>query len=105
MSGASITAEPPVKGAPPGDSGRWRRYGVAALFLAPAAFFLVVWIIYPAIYTIVQSLYRGSGFGDFAGLDNYKTLVGRLQDGRLHALGGLGFLRRRHVADHVPAGT
>jgi alpha-glucoside transport system permease protein len=74
MSGASITAEPPVKGAPPGGSGRWRRYGVAALFLAPAAFFLVVWIIYPAIYTIVQSLYRGSGFSDFAGLDNYKTL-------------------------------
>src|SRR5512132_1080924 len=74
MSGASITAEPPVKGAPPGGSERWRRYGVAALFLAPAAFFLIVWIIYPAIYTIVQSLFRGSGFGDFAGLDNYKTL-------------------------------
>jgi alpha-glucoside transport system permease protein len=74
MSGASITAEPPVKRAPPGETGQWRRYGVAALFLAPAAFFLIVWIIYPAIYTIVQSLYRGSGFGDFAGLDNYKTL-------------------------------
>jgi alpha-glucoside transport system permease protein len=74
MSGASITAEPPVREAPPGETGRWRRYGVAALFLAPAAFFLIVWIIYPAIYTIVQSLYRGSGFGDFAGLDNYKTL-------------------------------
>jgi alpha-glucoside transport system permease protein len=74
MSGASITAEPPVRGAPPGETGRWRRYGVAALFLAPAAFFLIVWIIYPAIYTIVQSLYRGSGFSDFAGLDNYKTL-------------------------------
>jgi alpha-glucoside transport system permease protein len=74
MSGASITAEPPVKGAPSGKSEQWRRYGVAALFLAPAAFFLIVWIIYPAIYTIVQSLFRGSGFGDFAGLDNYKTL-------------------------------
>jgi alpha-glucoside transport system permease protein len=74
MSGASITAEPPVREAPRGDSDRWRRYGVAALFLAPAAVFLIVWIIYPAIYTIVQSLFRGSGFGDFAGLDNYKTL-------------------------------
>jgi alpha-glucoside transport system permease protein len=74
MSGASITAEPPVKGAPSGKSEQWRRYGIAALFLAPAAFFLIVWIIYPAIYTIVQSLFRGSGFGDFAGLDNYKTL-------------------------------
>jgi alpha-glucoside transport system permease protein len=74
MSGASITAEPPIREAPPGGSERWRRYGVAALFLAPAAFFLIVWIIYPAIYTIVQSLFRGSGFGDFAGIDNYKTL-------------------------------
>jgi alpha-glucoside transport system permease protein len=74
MSGASITAEPPVRGAPPGGSERWRRYGVAALFLAPTAFFLIVWIIYPAIYTIVQSFFRGSGFGEFAGIDNYKTL-------------------------------
>jgi alpha-glucoside transport system permease protein len=76
VSGASITAEPPVREAPPvdRDPGRWRRYGVAALFLAPAAFFLIVWIIYPAIYTFVQSLFRGSGFGEFAGIDNYKTL-------------------------------
>jgi alpha-glucoside transport system permease protein len=75
MSGASITAEPPVRGAPPApDRSRWRQYGVAALFLAPAALFLIVWIIYPAIYTFVQSLYRGTGFGDFAGIDNYRTL-------------------------------
>jgi alpha-glucoside transport system permease protein len=75
VSGASITAEPPAKGAPPvGEAGRWRRYAVAAGFLAPAAIFLVVWIIYPAIYTFVQSLYRGTGFEDFAGVDNYKTL-------------------------------
>jgi alpha-glucoside transport system permease protein len=75
MSGASITAEPPVRGAPPApDRGRWRQWGVAALFLAPAAVFLIVWIVYPAIYTFVQSLYRGTGFGEFAGIDNYKTL-------------------------------
>jgi alpha-glucoside transport system permease protein len=75
MSGASITAEPPVRGAPPApDRGRWRQWGVAALFLAPAAVFLIVWIIYPAIYTFVQSLYRGTGFGEFAGIDNYRTL-------------------------------
>jgi alpha-glucoside transport system permease protein len=75
MSGASITAEPPVTGAPPGSqTGRWRGYAVSAAFLAPAALFLTVWIIYPAIYTFVQSLYRGTGFSDFAGIDNYKTL-------------------------------
>jgi alpha-glucoside transport system permease protein len=75
MSGASITAEPPVREAPPTpDRGRWRQWGVAALFLAPAAIFLIVWIIYPAIYTVVQSLFRGTGFGEFAGIDNYKTL-------------------------------
>src|SRR6266545_4437717 len=75
MSGASITAEPPVRGAPPASAGgRWRRYAVAAAFLGPAALFLIVWIIYPAIYTFVQSLYRGTGFSEFAGIDNYKTL-------------------------------
>jgi alpha-glucoside transport system permease protein len=76
VSGASVTAEPPVRGAPraPSEAGRWRRYAVAAAFLAPAAIFLIVWIIYPAIYTFVQSLFRGSGFGEFAGIDNYKTL-------------------------------
>jgi alpha-glucoside transport system permease protein len=74
VSGASITAEPPVREAPPRDPGRWRQYGITALFLAPAAFFLIVWIIYPAIYTFVQSLFRGSGFGEFAGIDNYRTL-------------------------------
>jgi alpha-glucoside transport system permease protein len=75
VSGASVTAEPPVRGAPrPSEAGRWRTYAVALGFLAPAAIFLIVWIIYPAIYTIVQSLFRGSGFGEFAGIDNYKTL-------------------------------
>jgi alpha-glucoside transport system permease protein len=75
VSGASITAEPPVSGAPPRPQASfWQRYGVAALFLLPAAIFLLVWIVYPAIYTFVQSLFRGSGFGEFAGIDNYKTL-------------------------------
>jgi alpha-glucoside transport system permease protein len=74
-SGASITAEPPVTGAPPGNkSGRWRSYAVSAAFLAPAALFLIIWIIYPAIYTITRSLFGRDGFGTFVGIDNYKTL-------------------------------
>ena len=74
MSGASITAEPPVKGAPPGaGAGRWGRYAVAAAFLAPAALFLGIWIIYPSIRTILRSFFDRSGDG-FVGIDNYKTL-------------------------------
>jgi alpha-glucoside transport system permease protein len=73
MSGASITAEPPVREAPPAARD-WRKYGVAAAFLAPAAIFLIVWIVYPAIYTIARSFFGREGFGDFVGIDNYKTL-------------------------------
>ena len=75
MSGASISAEPPVREAPPSaQSGRWRRYGITAVFLAPAAAFLIVWIIYPAVYTIARSFFGREGFGEFVGIDNYETL-------------------------------
>jgi alpha-glucoside transport system permease protein len=74
--GQSITAEPPLAGAPPpvAGPGLWRRYGVAGAFLAPAVVILSVWIVYPAVYTIVRSFYGKSGFGDFVGIDNYKAL-------------------------------
>jgi alpha-glucoside transport system permease protein len=75
VSGASITAEPPPHAAPEtSEPGRWRKYALAAGFLAPAAVLLVVWVIYPTIYTIVQSFYGGTGFGNFVGIDNYRTL-------------------------------
>ena len=76
MSGGSVTAEPPVVGAPApvAEPGLLRRYAVAAAFLAPAVALLGVWIVYPAVYTIVRSFYGTSGFGDFVGIDNYKTL-------------------------------
>ena len=74
MSGASITAEPPVKGAPPSAGpGRWRKYAVAAAFLAPAAVLLGVWIVYPTVKTIIRSLFDRSG-ETFVGLDNYETI-------------------------------
>jgi alpha-glucoside transport system permease protein len=74
--GASITAEPPARGAPPpvAEQGRLRRYAVAAAFLAPALVLLGVWVVYPAVYTIVRSFYGQSGFGDFVGIDNYKAM-------------------------------
>src|SRR5215210_8452080 len=75
-SSTPVVAEPPVKGAPPGSyRGRWRKYGVTAAFLAPAAFFFAVWIVYPSIYTIARSFFANrGGFSDFVGLENYKAL-------------------------------
>src|SRR5262249_3199356 len=73
--GATITAEPPVEGAPLGRAKeRLGRYAVAAVFLAPTFVLLGVWIVYPAVYTIARSFFGASGFGDFAGIDNYKAL-------------------------------
>ncbi len=73
MSEVSVAAEP--SGAPPtAEPGVLRRYAVTAAFLAPALVLLGVWIVYPAVYTIVRSFYGKSGFGDFVGIDNYKEM-------------------------------
>jgi alpha-glucoside transport system permease protein len=46
-----------------------------AIFLGPALFLLGVWMVYPAIYTIVRSFFGEHGFiGTWVGIDNYKTL-------------------------------
>ena len=77
MSAGGITAEPPVAAAQPpsAESGRLGRYLVGALFLAPALFMLGVWMVYPAVYTIVRSFFGQTGFlGSWVGIDNYKTL-------------------------------
>ncbi|HXV57981.1 MAG TPA: ABC transporter permease subunit [Gaiellaceae bacterium] len=77
MSGASVTAEPPVQGAPPAaQPGFFRRNAVAAAFLAPAFVLLGVWVLYPAIYTVLRSFFddAGSAFDGFVGLDNYQRL-------------------------------
>src|SRR5689334_8273121 len=76
-SGGSIAAEPPATAAPqvaettPGSP--WRGYGVALLFLAPAAILLIVWLVWPTVYTVWRSLYDQSG-KNFIWLDNYKTM-------------------------------
>jgi alpha-glucoside transport system permease protein len=67
-----------LTGAPPsGPRGvsaeRWRRYGIAAAFLAPAALLLVVWIVYPTIHTVYRSFYGRSG-DEFVGLENYREI-------------------------------
>ena len=73
-SGGSIAGEPPVVAAPPEhEVGRFRKYALAAGFLAPATVLLTVWIIYPALSTIRRSLYDKSG-DNLVWFDNYKNL-------------------------------
>jgi alpha-glucoside transport system permease protein len=67
-----------LTGAPPGrERGargeRWRSYGIAAAFLAPAVLLLVVWIVYPTFHTTYRSFFDRSG-DEFVGLDNYSEI-------------------------------
>jgi alpha-glucoside transport system permease protein len=74
VSGASITAEPPPKAAPPAaEPGAWRKYALAAGFLAPAAVFLGLWIVYPTIRTIIRSFFSRDG-GEVVWFDNYRAI-------------------------------
>ena len=46
-----------------------------ALFLAPALIVLGIWIVYPAVYTIIRSFFGQTGYlGTWVGFDNYKRL-------------------------------
>ena len=53
-------------------------YVSALLFLLPAGLLLVVFLLYPTIYTILLSFNRGRNgvFGEWVGLDNYVRLFG-----------------------------
>ena len=72
MSSTAIRAEVPVAGSPPPPK-PWSERIVPAVFLAPAIFFLSIWIVYPTIATAWRSLYSNRG-GNFVGLDNYKEI-------------------------------
>jgi alpha-glucoside transport system permease protein len=78
VTSGGITAEPPVVAAPPPSAQpgeRWGRYATGAFFLLPAILVLGVWIIYPAVYTVVRSFFGQSGYlGTWVGIDNYKRL-------------------------------
>jgi len=73
--GQEVTQAPPPEEAPAGGGtpGAWRKYALAAGFLAPAAFFLLVWIVYPTVMTVIRSFYDRPG-DSFVGLANYETL-------------------------------
>jgi alpha-glucoside transport system permease protein len=77
LTAGGITAEPPPAAAPPAPGGglRYGRYLTALLFLLPALVVLGVWVIYPAIYTVVRSFYGQQGYlGNWVGIDNYRSL-------------------------------
>src|SRR6266542_2318159 len=52
------------------------KWGSTILFLAPAGLLLLVFLIYPAIYTLLLSfnLGRNGTFSEWVGLDNYARL-------------------------------
>jgi alpha-glucoside transport system permease protein len=67
-----VVAAPP----PSAQAGeRWARYATGAFFLVPAILVLGIWIVYPAVYTIIRSFFGQSGYlGAWVGIDNYKRL-------------------------------
>ena len=75
MSSTAIRPEfPPGEGTPVAPpASRWRPLLLPLAFLAPAIFFLSVWIVYPTIATMVRSLFDDRG-DSFVGLDNYERM-------------------------------
>ena len=73
MSSTAVRAEYPAGAGAPPPPKPWSERIVPAVFLAPAVFFLSVWIVYPTIATAWRSLYSNRG-GNFVGLDNYKEI-------------------------------
>lgn len=69
---STVTAAPPVTEVPPPPSSRGKHL-ISLAFLAPAIFFLGVWVVYPAIRTLIRSFYSDLG-GDFVWFDNYEAL-------------------------------
>jgi alpha-glucoside transport system permease protein len=75
MSSTAIRPEFPAGAEPPApDRGaRWRSWLVPLGFLAPALFFLGIWVVYPTIRTMIRSLYSDEG-NEFVGLENYDRM-------------------------------
>jgi alpha-glucoside transport system permease protein len=74
--------EPPPAAAPPAPTTNWfKRNAVALGFILPAAVVLVVWIVYPTIYTIWRSFFGANG--GFVGIDNYKAIFTPLSTSNL----------------------
>src|SRR3954468_8964693 len=70
---AAIPETAPTPSAGQSAEGKWGNRLVTAAFLTPAVIFLVVWLVYPTIRTIIRSFFGQDG-NDFVGLANYKDL-------------------------------
>jgi alpha-glucoside transport system permease protein len=74
MSGSTVAAERRGEGAPPvRPPSRWRKSAIAVAFLLPALFFLGVWLVYPAVRTIIRGFFDRTG-DDFVWFQNYETI-------------------------------
>lgn len=75
MEASAYTPDAAAAGGDPGPRppARWRRHLIPALFLAPAVVFLLVWLVYPTVRTVVRSFFDRDG-GEFVWFDNYKDL-------------------------------
>ena len=72
----AIPARPAVLAARAARGPEKPKWGTTILFLAPAGVLLLVFLIYPAIYTVLLSFNRGRNgiFNEWVGLDNYARL-------------------------------
>jgi alpha-glucoside transport system permease protein len=68
------TEFPPEEGTPSAPKTPWWRSLLLPLaFLAPAIFFLAVWVVYPTIATMIRSLFDDRG-DEFVWLENYDRM-------------------------------
>ena len=75
---AAVTPAGVVAKAPAAGSGQERRFDPTALvFFGPAAILLLVFLVYPTVYTIALSFNRGQRgeFTQWVGLDHYINLL------------------------------
>jgi alpha-glucoside transport system permease protein len=75
MTSVSARPEFPAGSQPPAPARAdiVRKWAIPLGFLAPALFFLGIWVVYPTIRTMIRSLYSDRG-GDFVGLENYERM-------------------------------
>ncbi|WP_353988558.1 ABC transporter permease [Ruicaihuangia caeni] len=57
----------------PSSGSRWRKVGIALIFLAPSLILLGALVVYPIVYTVIRSLYDRTG-DRFVGWENYVTM-------------------------------
>jgi alpha-glucoside transport system permease protein len=77
VSAGGVAVVPPGAAAPPPPTETPPRGPdlTGAIFLTPALLILIVWMVYPAIYTVMRSFFGQNGYlGTWVGFDNYKRL-------------------------------